>query len=100
MTPEQRQSIKGKSAVLEVPPLLVVEVVSTESIKRDYQKKAQEYAAFKIPEYWVIDPIEQKITVFTLANNQYKATVFTGNQQIVSKSFSELVLTVEQVLAA
>lgn len=51
MTEEQRQSIQGKSAVLELPPLLIIEVVSTESVKRDYQKKPLEYAAFSIPEY-------------------------------------------------
>lgn len=100
MTPEQRKSIKGRSAVLEVPPLLAVEVVSTESVKRDYKEKPQEYAAFKIPEYWVVDPIEQKVTVFTLANNQYKTSVFTGNQAIKSLTLPELTLTVERVLAA
>lgn len=100
MTPEQRQSIKGKSAVLEVPPLLVVEVVSTESVKRDYKKKPLEYAAFKIPEYWVVDPIENKVTVLTLADNQYSARVFTGTQILVSLTFPGLVLTVEQILAA
>lgn len=100
ITPEQRKSIKGKSAVLEVPPLLAVEVVSTESVQRDYNKKLLEYAAFKIPEYWIVDPIEQKITVFTLTGNQYQASVFTGNQAIASPTFRELTLTVQTVLAA
>jgi len=40
MTEEKRQSIQGKSAVLELPPLLIIEVVSAESVKRDYQKKS------------------------------------------------------------
>ena len=100
MTREQRESIKGKSAVLEVPPLLVVEVVSPESVKRDYKKKPLEYAAFKIPEYWVVDPIEQKITVFTLTGSQYQACVFIGNQQIISSTFPKLALTAERALAA
>ncbi|MBD2776762.1 Uma2 family endonuclease [Iningainema tapete] len=100
MTPEQRESIKGKSAVLEVPPLLVVEVVSAESIKRDYKKNKIEYAAFKIPEYWIVDPIENKVTVLTLENNQYEVKVLTRSQQVVSNTFSELVLTVEQILAS
>jgi len=100
MTPEQRQSIKGKSAVLEVPPLLVVEVVSTESVKRDYKKKPLEYAAFKIPEFWLVDPIENKVTVLTLVDNQYEARVFTGSHLVVSPTFPGLALTVEQILAA
>ena len=78
----------------------MVEVVSTESVKRDYEKKPLEYAAFKIPEYWVVDPIENKVTVLTLEDNQYSARVFTGNQLLVSLTFPELVLTCLQILAA
>lgn len=100
MTPEQQQSIKGKSAILEVPPLLVVEVVSADSVKRDYKKKPLEYAAFKIPEYWIVDPIKNKVTVYVLIDNQYEISVFTGNQQIVSDTFCKLTLTVERLLAA
>ncbi|KYC35372.1 hypothetical protein WA1_05980 [Scytonema hofmannii PCC 7110] len=119
LTPEQQQSIKGKSAILEVPSLLVVEVVSADSVspalktgfpsqgtgepervKRDYKKKPLEYAAFKIPEYWIVDPIKNKVTVHVLIDNQYETSVFTGNQQIVSDTFCELTLTVERLLAA
>jgi Uma2 family endonuclease len=47
---------------------LVVEVVSDddESHQRDLVVKRQEYAEAGIGEYWVVDPRNQKITVFTL----------------------------------
>lgn len=93
-------TIQGKSAVLELPPLLTVEVVSTESVKRDYDKKLLEYAAFSIPEYWIVDPIEAKVTICLLTQERYNQTVFTGNQQIYSPTFTELKLTVQQVLTA
>ena len=100
MTEEQRQSIQGKSAVLELPPLLTIEVVSAESVKRDYQRKPFEYAAFSIPEYWIVDPLEAKVTVCLLDEGRYNQTVFTGNQQIFSPTFPELKLTAQQVLTA
>lgn len=53
----------NQSAVFEVPPQLVVEIVSPESLKRDYRYKRSEYAALGIPEYWIIDPEQQKITI-------------------------------------
>ena len=74
MTLEQRQSIQGKCAVLQSPPILPVEVVSPESVKRDKEKKPQEYAALKISECWLVDPIQNQVTVLTLVDKQYEAT--------------------------
>ncbi|MDJ0674877.1 MAG: Uma2 family endonuclease [Calothrix sp. MO_167.B42] len=100
MTPEHRQSIQGKSAVLEIPPLMIVEVVNKESVQRDYEQKSLEYAAFGVPEYWIIDPLLNKVTVSLLDIREYKQTVFTKKQQILSQIFPELTLTVQRILSA
>jgi Uma2 family endonuclease len=52
---------------------LVVEVVSEgkEDRERDLVKKRRDYAEGGIPEYWIIDPQEQQITVLRLAGKQY-----------------------------
>lgn len=97
---EQVRDFLDKSAVTEIPPLLAVEVVSPESVSRDYRFKRSEYAALEIPEYWIVDPMELKITVLLWEDGLYEETVFTGNQNIVSRTFPELSLTVEQVLVA
>lgn len=97
---EQVREFLDRSAVTEIPPLLAVEVVSPESVNRDYRFKRSEYAALEIPEYWIVDPMKSKVTVLLWEEGLYEETVFTGNQNIVSRTFPELVLTVEQVLAA
>lgn len=97
---EQVRDFLDRSAVTEIPPLLAVEVVSPESVSRDYRYKRSEYAALEIPEYWIVDPMESKVTVLLWEEGLYEETVFTGNQNIVSRTFPELTLTVEQVLAA
>jgi Uma2 family endonuclease len=97
---EQVMEFLDESAVCQSPPLLVVEVVSPESVKRDYRYKRSEYAALEIAEYWIIDPIESKVTVLLWEEGLYEEREFAGNQQIVSRSFPELVVTVEEVLAA
>ncbi len=99
-TREQTQELSNKSLVFQTPPLLVVEVVSPESVQRDYRYKRSEYAAAEIPEYWIVDPILNQVSVLGLDEGLYEETVFTGNQQIVSQIFPELTLTVEQILAA
>jgi Uma2 family endonuclease len=89
-----------QSAVCQTFPLLVVEVVSPDSIKRDYRYKRSEYAALEILEYWIVDPLDSKVSVLLWDDGLYEEFVFTGTQVIASKRFPELKLTVEQVLAA
>ncbi|MDJ0675142.1 MAG: Uma2 family endonuclease [Calothrix sp. MO_167.B42] len=96
---EQVMELMDESAVCQSPPLLVVEVVSPESVKRDYRYKRSEYAALEISEYWIVDPTESKVTVLLWEEGLYEDGEFTGNQQIVSRRFPELVVTVEQLLA-
>jgi Uma2 family endonuclease len=86
------------SAVIESGAILAIELVSPESIKRDYRFKRAEYAAFGIPEYWIVDPIEQKVTLLLLVEGLYEEMVYCGNDLIVSQAFPELKLTVNQVL--
>lgn len=96
---EQARELRDESAVFQSPPLLAVEVVSSDSIKRDYRYKRSEYAAMEIPEYWIIDPLMAKVSVLRLEEGLYEATTFSGNQVITSLTFPELTLTVGQVLA-
>jgi Uma2 family endonuclease len=95
-----RSMPRDVSAVIQVPLLLAVEVVSpgTEQIERDYTDKAIEYQNTGIPEYWIIDPIEQKITVLVLKDGNYSKTVFTGEDAIASVTFSQLELTATEIL--
>jgi Uma2 family endonuclease len=97
---DQIAGMIDQSAVCQTSPLLVVEVVSPDSIKRDYRYKRSEYAALEIPEYWIVDPLESKVSVMLWDDGLYEEFVFTGTQVIASKTFSELKLTVEMVLAA
>ncbi|BAZ52004.1 hypothetical protein NIES4103_46630 [Nostoc sp. NIES-4103] len=97
---EQARELINASAVFQSPPLLIVEVVSPESVKRDYRKKRSEYAALEVPEYWIVDPLQAKISVLLLEEGLYEETVFTAKQQIVSRTFPELAIAVEELLNA
>ncbi|MBN3941033.1 Uma2 family endonuclease [Nostoc sp. NMS9] len=100
VTLEQARELLNASAVFESPPLLIVEVVSPESVKWDYRYKRSEYAALEVPEYWIVDPLKAKISVLLLEDGFYEETVFTATQQIVSRTFPELNIAVEEVLNA
>ncbi len=50
---------------------LVVEVVSPDDPERDTHVKRSDYAEAGIPEYWIVNPIEEAVTVLTLRDDQY-----------------------------
>lgn len=80
------------------PPLLVVEVVSPNQASRDYRYKRSEYAARGVAEYWIVDPIAQKITVLEWVEGFYDERVYEGETAIVSSIFPNLQLTAAAVL--
>lgn len=49
------------------PADLAVEIVSPESVERDYVKKRRQYQEAGFPEYWLVDPMKQKVTLLRLA---------------------------------
>ena len=53
---------------------LVMEVVSPDpkSRQRDLEKKRLDYALAGIPEYWIVDPAEERITVLRLVGKVYR----------------------------
>ncbi|MFD2519596.1 Uma2 family endonuclease [Emticicia soli] len=52
-------------------PDLLVEIVSKGSIIRDYVEKKEDYEKFGVKEYWIIDPQNQFIQIFSLEANKY-----------------------------
>jgi Uma2 family endonuclease len=88
------------------PPRLVVEVVSPgkKNINRDYRYKRSQYEARGIAEYWIVDPIAQRVSVLTRIEGLYEAALFEGDAAISSTLLAELVsesrLTAAQILKA
>ena len=50
---------------------LVVEIVSPDDPERDYVQKRDDYADLRIPEYWIVDPQADTVTVLTLDGDRY-----------------------------
>jgi len=101
--------IQGSAAVLRTPPFLVVEVVST-NWEVDYIDKLDEYQRLGISEYWIVDylaigsrdligdPKQPTVSIYQLVESQYQVNQFRGNKRIISATFPELKLTVNQIL--
>ena len=86
------------------PPLVVefvspYERLSDGNYQRDYIDKRKDYERRQIPEYWIVDPATQKVTVLTLKGRKYIQHVYTAKDKIVSAAFPTLDLTVNDILA-
>ena len=101
ITSDQWQEMRFREAVLtDSVPLLVVEIVSDSTRNIDYRKKRAEYNAIEIPEYWIIDFSDRKVTVLFLEDGLYEEIVYRGDEVIKSLLFHELKLTPSQIFNA
>ncbi|MGF1479896.1 MAG: Uma2 family endonuclease [Cyanophyceae cyanobacterium] len=96
---EAALELLDQTAIFQTVPQLVVEIVSPDSVTRDYRYKRSEYAASGVPEYWIVDPLEKRVTVLILNEGLYDEMVFTGEDRIISNQL-ELAVAVKQVLAS
>lgn len=90
---------------------LMVEVAST-NWRDDYQRKAADYEEMGIPEFWIVDylglggrryigtPKKPMFSVYQLMDGEYQVSLFGQGERIVSPTFPELSLTLDQVLSA
>jgi Uma2 family endonuclease len=61
-----------RSNHFEGAPDLVIEVVSPDSVVRDWQTKYLEYETAGVREYWVVDPLIKRLEGYSLRSGQYK----------------------------
>lgn len=51
---------------------LAVEIVSRESVERDYERKRELYQEYGILEYWIVDEMDQSVTLLRLKKGEYR----------------------------
>jgi Uma2 family endonuclease len=77
---------------------LALEVVSEEKPERDLVEKRGDYAEARVPEYWIVNPQTESITVLQLVADAYQeAGVYRRGQSAVSALRPEFSVAVEQV---
>ena len=99
------------SAVLTVPALLVIEIVSN-NWRDDYLTKLAEYEELGISEYWIVDyqglggsryigtPKHPTLSIYRWVDGEYQVQQFREQDQLISPTFPDLALTADQVFKA
>ncbi len=90
---------------------LIVEVVST-NWQDDYLSKLRDYEALGIQEYWIVDyaalggrqfigkPKQPTFSIYNLIDGEYEVQRFKEGDRLLSPTFPELNLTVNQVFTS
>ena len=80
---------------------LVLEVVSEDDPERDTVDKVHDYAGAGIPEYWIVNPLDETITVLSLAGDGYEPRgIFRRGEQADSALLEGFRVSVAEVFDA
>ncbi len=80
---------------------LVIEVVSPSDPRRDTHEKRADYAEALVPEYWIVDPRDETVTVLALDGDAYCVYgVFRRGQSANSRLLAGFSVAVSEVFDA
>jgi Uma2 family endonuclease len=74
---EARRHLVQLDTPTNAAPDLTVEVVSPGTSSHDRVRKQATYARFGVREYWIVDPFDETIEVFSLEGSVYRAASIT-----------------------
>jgi Uma2 family endonuclease len=87
----QEQEIAG-------PPSLVVEILSPSSKTIDRVGKAALYARSGVEEYWIVDPIEETVTVYGLDGDRFSpSATLERNDDLYSIVLAGFILDLDSI---
>ncbi|GAB1157737.1 Uma2 family endonuclease [Paenibacillus illinoisensis] len=79
-------------------PSLIIEVLSPSTALKDFNEKFNLYQKYGVNEYWIVDPGNQTVHVYTLEDGSYQdRRLYTEEQMIQSKQFPELAIPFHQL---
>jgi Uma2 family endonuclease len=71
---------------IEGPPTLVIEILSPTTHRTDRVIKAQLYAKYEVPHYWLIDPDQQALEAYELAGDHYNLVLSAQGSEVFTPS--------------
>jgi Uma2 family endonuclease len=97
--PERRHVVRDWEATRAAPDL-AVEVLSRSTEVRDRGRKMQLLARFGVPEYWIVDPVDNLLEVYALKGSAYElAGTYGADQEVSSPTLRGLTFASSRVFA-
>lgn len=82
-------------------PDMIVEVISPSTARHDKIVKFNKYEQAGVKEYWIIEPQEKIVSVFTLQENRRygRPSLYTNEDRVQVTIFDELIIDLQMVLS-
>lgn len=94
---KDRQHIITERAIEGVPDL-VIEILSPGTSRTDRVTKAQIYARYRVPAYWIVDPEQEVIEIYLPEADGYRlAATLQGATPTIAPPFTELEIVARDV---
>lgn len=81
-------------------PDWIVEIVSPSSTGHDYIHKLQLYAEAGVREYWIVDPMEQRIVVYHLEQEAFDVNFYTFQDQVKAGIYEDFWIDFREITGA
>ncbi|MBS6602035.1 MAG: Uma2 family endonuclease [Clostridium sp.] len=74
-------------------PDMIIEIVSPSNASNDCVRKLNLYEKYKIKEYWIVNPMDKNILVYTLYDNGYNVPkIYTFQDKVKVNIYDNLVI--------
>ncbi len=94
---KERACIIGENNIQGAPDI-VVEILSEGTRRKDLEIKKKIYAAYGVPEYWIVDPQAETIAVFLWNESGYvEKGIFASSDQLSSPILPQLNLKLVEI---
>jgi len=78
-------------------PTIIIEVLSPATVLKDFNEKFNLYQKYGVQEYWIVDPGNRTVHVYSLENGVYQVrSLFTEQDTVQSNIFNDLQIQVDK----
>jgi Uma2 family endonuclease len=97
---QERRHVIDMNDATRAAPDLAVEILSRSTESRDRGRKMQLLARYRVPEYWIVDPVENRLEVYVLRESTYElVATYDETQDVRSPTLPNLAFPAARVFA-
>ena len=96
---KKAQAHLARRGYFDGEPDLAIEIVSPDSVERDYKKKRKLYQNFGTAEYWIIDEVQETVTMLRLGPDR-KVSRSSSAKRAISQQGSQRLLVPRRLVLA
>lgn len=79
---------------VEGPPTIAVEILSPSNVRHDRVRKAERYATFGVPHYWIVDPQAKTLECYRNTDGTFVEVVRCSHGPFAHPDFADLTFDV------